>query len=386
MSSTSEKSQDLRAKNLKTAFNNIEESRTGSHSQSAKPHKVASMREFTQNLRTKFYKIIDTHIHRMEQIFSAFKFKSIQMHLDNMHANHLSYAVKHEEELQKILNMKIQEKLEFKDDSYLEYEKISALFDRNLKGGKRQPVISNLITTQRLLNLLDLANPYLLDPPYKNYDLRDKPVERSASERINLFDFNQHHDTFYVFCSNNKGYLYDSGYNPSDIKNVPCSGMTTIRVWKDHTALGNKRGDVFVSDQHDLQVKYRFHFSAMIKNINFSDETFDNLFVTLARNKSLHFRRHDLIEWKKEFYNCNVLGYWPSIKKGVTYFNNQVKIAEYRDGAFRTKKTFPMGFVCMVFLFFLTLAWVYLPRLLSFFDSTTGDLSSPYTTPIRYSS
>lgn len=351
MSSPPSESQNLREKNLRQTLRDHTESNIIAQRRTSQPAAILSMKDFTRNLQKKFYKIIDDHLHRIEQIFSAFKFDSIQTHLDTMHHKHLEYCIDHEEKLQEILNMKIEERLTFKDESYLDYEKINSLFERNLKQGKRQPAINNLITNQRLLNLLDLNKPFLLDPPYKRFDLRDKPIERAASERINLFDYSEAHDTFYVFCANNKGYWYDSGYNPNEITNIPCQGMTAIHTWQNHIAVGNKRGDVFVSEQNDLLVKYRFHFSAMIKNISFSDDTFDNLFITLARNKSLHFRRNDLIEWKKEFYNCNVLGYWPQIKKGVTYFNNQVKIVEYRDGSFRNKKTFPMGFVCKFFLF-----------------------------------
>lgn len=258
MSETGSQSTNTRQKNLQNV--KIEESivqkrqKIGAEDEGPS---LGSMSEFVRLLKQKFYTIIDLHLSRIETIFSAFKFTSIKGIMEDLHQKHERYSVEHEEKLQEFLNLKIKERLEFKDESYLDYDKVENMFQRNLKGGVRQPMIANLLTEQRLLNILDLDDPELLRPPLQFYDFRDRPAGFDAKQRINLLEYSLEHERYFVFCSDNKGYALTKKLEQEEIGALDCRDMCAIKCRGRFTVLGNKKGDFFLSEAADLTVAYR---------------------------------------------------------------------------------------------------------------------------------
>ena len=216
-----------------------------------------SMTHFVNLLRKKFHKIIDLHLERIETIFSAFKFKSIKNVIEDLHNKHEKYALEHEEKLQEFLNIKVKQRLEFKDESYLNYDKVENTFQRNLKEGVRQPMIANLLTEQRLLNILDLDDPELLRPPLQFFDCRDRPANLTAKQRVNLFTFSLVHEKYFVFCADNKGYIMDKKFESQEITTMNCRDMCALKCQDKFTILGNKKGDFFLCEDDQLTVSYR---------------------------------------------------------------------------------------------------------------------------------
>lgn len=218
---------------------------------------LGSMNQFVKTLKKKFYKIIDLHLDRIQTIFSAFKFTSIKNIMEDLHDKHEKYSLDHEEKLQEFLNIKVKERLEFKDESYLDYDKVENMFQRNLKEGVRQPMIANLLTEQRLLNILDLDDPELLRPPLQFYDFRDRPAGFDAKQRVNLLAFSLHHEKYYAFCADNKGYIMSKKFEKEEITSFNCRDMCTIKCHDKFTVMGNKKGDFFISEDENLALSYR---------------------------------------------------------------------------------------------------------------------------------
>jgi hypothetical protein len=219
---------------------------------------ISSMNEFRREIKKKFYEIIDLHVDRIETIFSAFKFGSIQEIIEDLYEKHMNYSLEHEEKLQEFLNIQVSKRLEFKDESYLKYDKVENLFQRNLKGGVRQPMIANLLTEQRLLNVLDLEDPELLRTPVQFYDFRERPANFDAKQRINLFTYSKTHEKFFAFCSDNKGYILDKKFNKEEITTLNCRNMCALKCLDRFTVLGNKNGDFFLCEDDQLTVSYRY--------------------------------------------------------------------------------------------------------------------------------
>lgn len=306
---------------------------------------VSSLSDFMNTIKKQFHKIIDNHLDRVSLIFSAFKFGSIQNILTELKEKHEEYAITHEEALQEFLNLKINERLEFKDDSYLDYDKIDNTFERNLKNGVRQPMVANLLTEQRLLNLLDIDDPEMLRPSMKFYETRETKLELGENERVNNMVFNKVHQVYVAFTSKNKGYIIDAEMNKSEIDSIPCLNVTCLTSYDKYIIVGNKRGDVYVFDNPNMEVTYHFNFSYMIQNVALSDDTGNNFFVTLPGNRTLHFRRQELESWKTEYMNTNIIDYWPQVNMGVVYYNGNTRIVTWEDGIFKVKKKLATGFV-----------------------------------------
>lgn len=259
MSETGSQSTILRQKNMKNV--KVSESIV-QKSKKIKPVEeetsIGSMVEFRRVIRDKFYEIVDLHVERIETIFSAFKFGSIQDIIEDLYKRHMEYSLEHEEKLQEFLNLKVEKRLEFKDESYLNYDKVENLFQRNLKGGVRQPMIANLLTEQRLLNVLQLDEPELLRSPLMFYDFRERPADFEAKQRINLFTYSMHHEKYFAFCSDNKGYIMDKKFGKQEVTTMDCRNMCALKCHERFTVLGNKNGDFFLCEDDQLTVSYRY--------------------------------------------------------------------------------------------------------------------------------
>jgi len=254
----SQSTNNLRKKNLQKV--NIEESIVQNSKKIVQEEEnvsLGSMSEFVKTLKKKFYTIIDLHLERITTIFDAFKFTSIKSIMEDLHNKHERYSLEHEEKLQEFLNIKVKERLEFKDESYLDYDKVENMFQRNLKEGVRQPMIANLLTEQRLLNILDLDDPELLRPPLQFYDFRERPAGFDAKQRVNLLAFSLHHEKYFAFCADNKGYIMDKAFEKEEVTTLNCRDMCAIKCHDKFTVLGNKKGDLFISEDDKLTITYR---------------------------------------------------------------------------------------------------------------------------------